>query len=300
MTIAAQPSSLPLRLGRRTLWRFERPLVRRRLTLEEGMALSLPPLPPLPDGAAGYQLSAVPAAMLDQVRAALPGVRCFVRQAYQRSYAALDGEFDAFLEGLSTKSRATLKRKVRKLEPLDVRTFRTPAEMDEFHRDARTISARSYQERLLDAGLPDGPEALARMRALAAADSVRGWILYVEGRPASYLYAPAEGGSLVYAHLGYDPDFAPLSVGTVLQHEAMRALMAERRFRWFDFTEGDGRHKRLWATGALDCVDLLLLRPTAANLFAGHALTGFDGAVETAKSWARRLGVERVVRARLG
>jgi GNAT acetyltransferase-like protein len=300
MTIAAEPSSLPLRIGRRTLWRFERPLVRRRLTLDEGLAGRLPPPAPLPEGAAGYQLSAVPAAMLDELRAALPGLRPFVRQAYARSYAMLEGDFDSYLAGLSAKSRSTLRRKVRRLEPLDVRTFRTPAEMDEFHRDARAISALSYQERRLDAGLPDGADALARMRALAAEDAVRGWILYIEGRPASYLYAPAEGDSLVYAHLGYDPAFAELSAGTVLQYAAMRELMAERRFRRFDFTEGDGQHKRLWATGAIHCVDLLLLRPTVANLVAGHALTGFDGAVARARGLARRLGLERVVRARLG
>ena len=77
-------------------------------------------------------------------------------------------------------------------------------------------------------------------------------------------------------------------------------LMAERRFRWFDFTEGDGQHKRLWATAAIDCADLLLLRPTAANLFAGHALGGFDKSVALVKRAARALKIERVVRKRIG
>lgn len=300
MSLAAQPSSLALRIGRRTLWRFERPLVRRRLTLEEGLAGGLPPLPALPDDAAGYQLGAVPAAMLAEARAAFPRLRPFVRQAYRRSYADLTGDFDAYLAGFSAKSRSTLRRKVRRLEPLDVRGFSTPADIDAFHRDARIISSRSYQERRLDAGLPDGAEAIEAMRALAARDRLRAWILYVEGRPAAYLYAPGEGDTLVYAHLGYDPDFAGLSAGTVLHYAAMRALMAERRFCRFDFTEGDARHKRQWATGSIDCVDLLLLRPTPANLLAGHVLTAFDGAVALARAWATRLGVERVVRAALG
>lgn len=300
MTLAAPPTGLPLRIGRRTLWRFERPLVRRRVTLAEGLAGGPPALDPLPEGAAGYLLSAWPVDGLAALKAAHPRLRAFVRQTYRRSYADLDIGFDAYLATFSAKSRATLRRKVRKLAPLDVRCFRAPEEMALFHRDARAVSVLSYQERRLDAGLPDGPAALAEMEARAARDAVRGWILYMEGRPAAYLHAPAEGETLLYAHLGYDPAFAECSPGTVLQYEAMRQLLAERRFRRFDFTEGDGQHKRLWATGSLDCADLLLLRRTPANLLTGHALNGFDGAVAAAKSAARALRLERVVRKRLG
>ena len=82
----------------------------------------------------------------------------------------------------------------------------------------------------------------------------------------------------------------------MLQLEAMRQLMDEGRFRLFDFTEGEGQHKRLFATGGIDCVDLLLVRPTAGNLLAGHALGGFDGAVALAKRAAGALGLSRALR----
>ena len=162
--------------------------------------------------------------------------------------------------------------------------------MASFHRDARTVSAKTYQERLLGAGLPDGPEALAGMQVLARRDAARGWLLFVDGEPVSYLYAPADGETLIYAWLGYDPAFADFSPGSVLQLEAMRRLMAEGRFRLFDFTEGDGQHKRLFATAAVDCVDLLMVRPTLANLAVAGALNGFDGAVALAKSFVSRIG----------
>ena len=171
---------------------------------------------------------------------------------------------------------------------IDLRCYRTAEDMEAFYEQARAVSALTYQERLLRAGLPEGPEELAEMRALAARDQARGWLLWLDGRPISYLYAPAEGETLLYAFLGYDPAFAALSPGNVLQLEVMRQLMDERRFRRFDFAEGEGRHKALFATGAVDCVDLLLLRPTFANLAAGRALTLFDGAVELAKRLLRR------------
>ena len=36
----------------------------------------------------------------------------------------------------------------------------------------------------------------------------------------------------------------------------MRLLMAEGAFALFDFTEGEGQHKSLFASGSVDCVDV--------------------------------------------
>jgi CelD/BcsL family acetyltransferase involved in cellulose biosynthesis len=293
--------ALPFRVGTRTLWQVRRRLVRVQLTLERALAGSLPALPPLAPEADGYFIHSLPAAALEPLARGEPGFACFVRQRYRRFYVALDRGFEAYVAGFSSSSRSTLRRKSRRLAErcggtLDVRHYTSPAEVDEFHRHARAVSALTYQERLLDDGLPEGEEALATMRDLAARGSLRGWILFIDGRPASYLYAPAEGGTLVYAHLGYDPDHAALSPGIVLQFEALRQLMEEGRFALFDFTEGEGQHKRQFATGSVECVDLLLLRPTFSNRLAGHALSAFDRAVALAKSAVVRLGLEGLVR----
>ena len=291
--------AIPFRIGARTLWRVRRRLLRVPVSLEQALEGRAPPLPR--SGGDGYLATSVPAAVLPQLLVRHRELRPFVRQTYRRCYADLGLGFEPYLGGFSSKSRSTLKRKVRRWTErsggtLDLRCYRTPAEVDEFHRLARAVSARTYQERLLDAGLPQGEEALARMRSLASADAMRGWILFLDGRPVSYLYAPAEGATLIYAYLGYDPDFADLSPGTVLQFEAMRQLMEERRFRLFDFTEGEGQHKRLFSTGDVDCVDLLLLRRKLPNLLAGWSLTCFDAAVELAKKAVRTLRLESLAR----
>src|SRR3546814_18752641 len=92
------------------------------------------------------------------------------------------------------------------------------------------------------------------MRDRAGRDAMRGWLLFVDDVPISYLYAPAEGDTLIYAHLGYDPAFSEFSPGTVLQLEAMRDLMGEGRFRLFDFTEGDGQHRSEERRVGQECV----------------------------------------------
>ncbi len=134
------------------------------------------------------------------------------------------------------------------------------------------------------------------MARLAAANNVRAWLLFVEGKPVSYLYAPADGDTLIYAYLGYDPEFAKFFPGAVLQTEAMRQVIEEGRFR-FDFTEGDGQHKRQFATGSVDCVDLLLLRKTVGNRVLLAGLRGFDGAMSLAKRVVKAFNLEGLARA---
>ena len=286
--MAASETALRLRVGARTVWTLKRRLVRRRLSLEEALSGRPPALPPLDAADDGYLVTGVPEGLVEALTARESGLKPFLRQRYGRFYADLALGWEAWLAGLSSKTRSTLKRKAKKLAQrsggtLDLRCYAAPDEMEEFYRRARAVSAVSYQELLLRAGLPEGPEELAEMRALAACDSVRGWLLWIDGRPASYLYAPAEGDTLIYAFLGYDPEFADYSPGTVLHLEALRQLMEEGRFRLFDFAEGEGQHKKLFATGEMACVDLLLVRPTLANLAAGHWLNAFDASVALAK-----------------
>lgn len=289
----ASEIALPLRIGTRTLFTLRRRLVRHRVSLADALNNRPIALPSLAEGDDGYRINALPAHALPTLLAAHSGLKPFLRQHYARRYARLDQDFETYLAGFSAKSRSTAKRKLKRFAEraggaIDVRCYRTEAEMASFYVAARTVSAKTYQELQLDAGLPAGDEALASMRTLARAEEARGWLLFLEGRPIAYLWTPAEGETLLYAYLGYDPDQGALSPGTVLQLEAMRAMMAERRFRLFDFTEGDSQQKRLLASGEIACVDLLLVRRTAGSLAAGHVLSAFDGAAALAKKLLRR------------
>ncbi|MDT9598584.1 GNAT family N-acetyltransferase [Sphingosinicella rhizophila] len=302
--MSASEIALPLQMGAHTIWTLRRRLVPYRLSLAEALAADLPRLVPLARRDDGYLITSVPAAWRAGLIALHPELRAFIRQRYWRRYARLDLAFDDYWAGLSAKGRSTLKRKSRKLAVrsggvLAISCHRTPEEIRAFHAAAREVSKLSYQERLLDAGLPDGPDALADMCALASRDAVRAWLLHLDGRAIAYLYAPADGDVLLYAHLGYDPAHATLSPGSVLQIEAMRQLMAEDRFRFFDFTEGDGQHKRQFATDGIDCVDLLLVRPTLSNLFVTSILGGFDGFLAAAKRLLAASGGESRIRSLL-
>ncbi|MFN4114442.1 MAG: GNAT family N-acetyltransferase [Sphingomonadaceae bacterium] len=269
------------------------PLWRHSIPLAEALAEHCPTLPRLVDTARGYTLRALPEQHADELLLDSPYLP-LLRQRYERSYVDLQAGYDAWLAGLSGNTRQTLRRKYRKLERhcggvVDVRVYRTPAEMAEFFPHARAISAASYQERLLASGLPEN--SLPVMTGLAEQDMVRGFLLWIDGSPVAYLYAPALGDTLLYAYLGYDEGQATHSPGSVLQLEALRLLMEEGRFRWFDFAEGGGQHKQSFATGTIPSVDLLLLKPTLRNRMILWSLASFDRLVAIAKSLATRFGL---------
>lgn len=254
-------------------------------------------------GRDGWLLRSLPKAQMPALEGRMKDWLVRVRQDYPRHYIAMEGEgFDAWWKGFSSKTRSTLSRKARRLaEQLDggfaVRSYRTADEVAEFMRIAGALSDRTYQARLMQAGLPTGQSDVARAIAAAAADNIRAFLLFAGDRAIAYLYLPVERDTLVYAHLGYDPDFADLSPGTVLHVEAMRALYAEGRFRAFDFTEGDGAHKAQFGRAAIACADVLILRPTLRNRAALAAMRGVDGLAAHGKALVDRLGVRAKVKA---
>ena len=279
--------ALTFRIGARTLASVDRALIRIPYHIAEVVAARLPTLPPIEGD--GYLITSLPQTLLPRMRRA--GMIAFVRQHYVRYHTDLSTGYDAWLRGLSGSARSTIKRKTKRVAEasggvLDIRAYRTPDEFAAFHPLARRVSATTYQEKLLDAGLPVDGAALADLVALAAADRVRAWLLFIKGVPVAYLCCTAHADALLYTYVGHDPGYGDLSPGTVLQAAAMRSLFDDR-FARFDFTEGEGQHKRLFATGGTPCVDLLLLRPTLRNRATVIALATFDRTVGVAKRATR-------------
>jgi len=294
-------AAIDFTLGARRLASVPRLLSTWSFALEDVLAGTLPPAPP--PGRDGVRVLSAPAAQLSAVAAHYPGLIAGGRQDYRRHYIDMGTGFAGYMERFSSKTRSTLRRKARKLAEdaggYAVTEHRTPAEIEAFLAAALPLSARTYQARLLDAGLPDSPEARRAMLEAAEDDRMRAFLLHAGGAAVAYLSLPVSGRTLVYAHLGYDPDWARLSVGTVLQMDALERLFAEDRFAWFDFTEGEGAHKEMFGTHSAECASLVLLEPTLANRTLLGARDAFDAGVASAKALAARSGALGRLRALL-
>lgn len=294
-------AAIDFTLGSRRVLSVPRDLATWAFSLEDVLAGALPPAPAR--GRDGLRVLSAPTDRLTAITARYPGFIAGGRQDYRRHYIDMGQSFDAYLAQFSGKTRSTLRRKARKLAGeaggYTVTEHRTPAEVEAFLAAALPLSAKTYQARLLDSGLPDSPAARRAMLEAAEADRMRAFLLHAGGAPVAYLSLPVAGATLVYAHLGYDPAFAHLSVGTVLQMDALERLFAERRYRWFDFTEGDGAHKAMFGTHSAACSSLMLLEPSLANRTLLGARDVFDAGVVSARTLAERSGALGRIRALL-
>lgn len=206
---------------------------------------------------------------------------CYSQLQYRHCFIDFGLSFEDYQSKFSSKTRSTINRKLRKYGEhcggsIPWKAYKAPAEMREFFQLAREVSTKTYQERLLDAGVPDSEKFVSEMESLAGENRVRAYILFDGPRPVAYLYCPVENGVLIYAYLGYDPEYMTMSVGTVLQWLAVKQLFEESCFKFFDFTEGQSEHKRLFATDETQCANVIFLKRTLRNkaLIYSHLWTG--------------------------
>jgi CelD/BcsL family acetyltransferase involved in cellulose biosynthesis len=238
------------------------------------------PLPQLPPGIEALFMPSRPVAKPLPRYVLLPNCIRYAPRQYANVYVSFDGSFEEYLNGFSCKSRATLRRKVRRFAQLsggtiEWREFRGSGEMAEFQKGAREVAAKTFQERLFHGALPGTPEFLEEMKTLADRDDVRGYLLYFKQRAIAYLYFPAENGVLLYSFLGHDPEYNEISPGTVLLYLALESLFQERRFRLLNFGQGGMQQKQQFSTGELYCADIYFLRRNLRNalLVSSHVLT---------------------------
>lgn len=229
----------------------------------------------------GFAIRALPVTTKQPTLGASGDYLYYTQLQYRHCFIDLGMSFGEYQKKFSSKTRATINRKLRKYAdfcngPIHWTVYKEPDEMRIFYSLAREVSKKTYQEKLLDAGVPDSEEFLREMEMLAALDHVRAYVLFHGQRPVSYLYCPVENDVLIYAYLGYDPEYLKLSVGTVLQWLAIQQLFGESCFKAFDFTEGQSEHKRLFATHEIQCANVIFLKKSLRNraLIYSHILMG--------------------------
>ncbi|WP_271439393.1 GNAT family N-acetyltransferase [Pontixanthobacter luteolus] len=281
--------------GSKVLFSVPKTLQTVSMSLPEAVSGAVLNLPELSAGDDGYRILSAPAGSVAGLLAQHPEMMIGGAQEYRRHYIDMAGTFDDYMARFSGKTRSTLRRKYRKLlkdigSTAEFREFRTPAEMDEFRDLALPLSRRTYQAKSLDAGLPEDEASHAERRRLAQSGNVRAYLLCADGEPVSYLYLPIDQQTISYAFLGYDPAYSRLSPGTVLQLEALERLFAEQRYRYFDFTEGEGAHKAMFGTDSVECCSFLFLKRDTSNRLLLGSLAAFDSSVAAARTLAEKTG----------
>lgn len=240
-----------------------------------------PPTDPLTADSQGFSIHALRIAAKQPTVCTSGDYLCYTQLQYRHCFIDLGLSFEDYQKTFSSKTRSTISRKIKKYAEhcggsISWKTYKAPSEMRAFWESAREVSAKTYQENLLDAGIPDSEEFAREMETLASNDRVRAYILFDGPHPVAYLYCPVHDGVLIYAYLGYDPAYMKMSVGTVLQWLAVEQIFSESCFQFFDFTEGQSEHKRLFSTNEVLCANVIFLKKSLGNkaLIHSHLLMG--------------------------
>lgn len=253
----------------------------------------------------GYLLRSLPLAEKQPKFKIEGGCIYYIPAQYNRYYIDLQKTFDGYQRAFSSKTRSTIKRKIKKFnsfcnQNMYCKTYRNKEELQEFYRLARGISSKSYQEKLLDAGLPNTDEFRQEMQKKAQNDNIRAYLLFNDNIPVAYMYCPAHDNVLLYQYLGYDPDYMKWSVGTILHWFVFEDLFKEAKFSYFDFTEGQSEHKRLYSTGSVLCGNIFILKSSLAMRFwirSHQALEAFSYHFgNLLEKWGLKARIKKLIR----
>ena len=215
-----------------------------------------------------------------------------------------NGDFEEDLASFSQTSRKGLRRRVKQLTSisggdLDLRHFAEAEIMDRFHTDARAISVKTFQEKLMNDGLPADDAFREAVRCKAQRGHCYGSILYLEDQPISYLYCERQGVGWLAVYGGFDPAYAKLSPGTVHLVSILDRAFDDPDCSSFDFGPGRSDYKQFFATDAVPSADVLILRKSVANLLITNTHRALSSITDGANYLVERLNLKTLLRQRI-
>ncbi|WP_367067211.1 GNAT family N-acetyltransferase [Oryzisolibacter sp. LB2S] len=267
--------------------------------LPEWPALDRLPPSNVPPNVAGYQLRRTFVTRFPRGVSRQGPWLCYSPRREYLYFVSLRGSFDEYLKLRSPKSRQNLKRSVKKFlekNPEAFRIYTEPESMEEFHRDAVSISSQTYQTLMLKAGLPDSPEFLRAMREKASKGEARGYLLRTQEKPIAFAWCTAKGDAMTYQVIGYLPEYAESSPGTVLLYLILQDLFSLEKYRMLDFGPGSAFYKEAFATGKLEFADSYLLHPTLENRWKLWLLWKTECFSTAVGSMLDRIGLKKKIR----
>lgn len=296
--LAAPP--LRFRIGEKTVWTWRPAMAVWDFSELDHAAWSEPDPDEFPPGADGVMCRGAPLGKYPLGISRYGRYICYAPRMEKTYFVSIEGTFEEYVRRFSAKRRHNLKRSVRwfmeRSNGAPMTVARSPEEIEEFHRRAVEISRQTYQERLLSAGLPAGPEFLASMQKTAQEGMARGYLLWCEGRPAAFAWCTGKRDRLNYGVIGYLQDLAKMSPGTALLYLILEDLFQEKKFRIFDFGVGEGWYKESFSTGCEEFVNAFLFLPTWRNriLVRLHFVT--EKMNSSVGAFLDRLGLKRAVK----
>lgn len=158
-----------------------------------------------------------------------PGFLCrdYVPTTQSHFEAVLPFSVDEFYMGLSKSVRGNVREKQRKLikhfREVEIRCCRSVTELDGFIQDVEQVAAQSYQ-RGLGVGFMDNSATRKLLRLHAERGQLRGYMLYIEGKPSAFMIGDVNEGTFGSNYTGYDEELSKYSPGMYLMVKVIESL----------------------------------------------------------------------------
>lgn len=209
----------------------------------------------------------------------------------------LGGSFEQYLATKSGKTRSNLRRHMRDLRDQygEVILHRTTAEdqVGPFLRQAKAVSEKSWQHRLLGERIGSGEYGEDSLADLARRGVLRSYLLTAGDRPCAFVFGHQHDKVFQYAEIGFDESLPPsASPGKVLLYLLIEDLCKHDPPVVLNFGVGDAQYKQHFGNGHGTDAAVTLCRRTAMNYLRLAAHSGFYSAVDLVKKVVRRKAVK--------
>jgi len=220
-----------------------------------------------------------------------------------RPILRFQGTFEQYMGKFSSKHRKNLNREVRKvreggLGEMSFVRYEALGEVDVFLDQAVELSRKTYQWALHQRGLSATELLRSRLRFAAERGWMRCYLLSCGGTPAAFLLGFQHRGRFLFHEIGFDPELAKHSVGTVMQLLAIEDLFNYNTPEILDFGEY-GRYKEAFSTESFLQGKVLLFKKTAYARFLRGGHRGCTVVNRSLSSALDRLNLKTKLRQRL-
>jgi len=195
------------------------------------------------------------------------------RHSLDSPYVSIAGDWESFLAMRSKQFRKAVRQKRRRLVETGSASFecaRGPAAIDAVMPEVMQVAERSWTgERGSSIASPRNRAFYERaFREFTRSDNLRVWTLRMGGRLAAFEAHVIWGRMAAPLKVAYDPEFAELSVGSVLDAYAMEAAFGGGEFDRYDLLGKDEPYKMRWTDLVERHVEVFVFnRRPASRLF---------------------------------
>jgi len=223
-----------------------------------------------------------------------------VRNVQDTFLVDLSGDFDQYLSALSSNTRQTLKRKLRRIEresgaAVTAKCFRKVSDMSELRSCLAGVWQRSWHGRL---GRYE-PPSVSFLSRLAEEGWIRSYVLFVGDNPAASVLGLQYRGTFLDEAPAHDQRWRDHSPGIVLNYLILQDLFSVDPPRRVDFGFGYNQYKEtlgtrrdtraeLWLAASGRGRGLVMARRLSDAIFKrGKMILGRSGMVRKLKERAR-------------